>query len=290
MTWGKRGFLQARAAAKAPNRLFQMMRNPGGHSLIVIRMPDDRSDMMLCAACGKKGDLTSHRVFTCGDTATTRTRSLNMRKRDIERVEALLDEAKETSGQETQAAALEATAKALRDTLNIPPRRVLKQVHDMEAILVAKGKQPHATAVCTVCKTMATDREHGRRLNKARCFQGGPGDASEKSRRRYVAKLREAAGVAKEHGQSHIAKGYRRAARMLAIVTSDAPPELSLKRKRGNEVPDGSASATTATGTMTNGSAVPTTPSRRLRHKREKGPPNGGADSEGTALSPLPLA
>ncbi len=185
VTWGKRGFLQARAAAKASDRLFQMMRNPGGHSLVVIRMPDDRSDMMLCTVCGKKGDLTSHRVFTCGDTVTAKTRPLNKRGKDIERVEALLGEARETPGQGTQTGTLESTAKALRDTLNIPPRRVAKQVHDTKAILVAKGKQPHATAVCAVCKTMATDREHGQRLNKAR-----------KSRRKYVAKLREAASVA----------------------------------------------------------------------------------------------
>ncbi len=178
----------------------------------------------------------------------------------------------------------------MRDTLDIPPRRISKPAHDMKTILIAKGKQPHATAVCAVCKTMATDREHGRRLNETLCLQGGPRDASEKSRRRYVAKLREAADVAKKNGQCHIAKDYRRAARMLTIVTSDAPLGLIVGRKRGIEAPDGSASTTTVTGTMTDGSAVPTTPSRRSRRRREKGPPNGGADSEGTALSPLPSA
>ena len=105
VTWGRRGFLQARVAAKASNRFFQMMRNPGGHSLIAIRMPDDRPDMMLCTICGKKGNLTSHRVFTCGDTVTARTGSLNLRRRDIERVDALFDEVKEMPGREMQAAA-----------------------------------------------------------------------------------------------------------------------------------------------------------------------------------------
>ena len=108
-----------------------------------------------------------------------------------------------------------------------------------------------------------------------------------------MAKFREAADVAKKNGQCHIAKEYRRAARMLTIVTSDAPLGLIVGRKRGIEAPDGSASTTTVTGTMTDGSAVPTTPSRRSRRRREKGPPNGGADSEGTAgtaLSSLPLA
>ncbi len=158
----------------------------------------------------------------------------------------------------------------------------------MKTIMVVKGKKPHATAVCTVCKTMAEDREHGRRLNKAPCFQGVPRDASEKSRKKFVVQLREAADAAKKAGQSHTAKEYRRAAKMLTLATFDAPPGLTMRKERKTDAPDGSDSPTTATGTMTDGSTVPTAPSRRSRRRREKGPPSGGADSEGTALSPLP--
>ncbi len=156
--------------------------------------------------------------------------------------------------------------------------------------MVVKGKKPHATAVCAVCKTMANDREHGRRLNKTPCFQGGPRDASEKSRKKFVVQLCGAADAAKKDGQRHTAKEYRRAARLLTIVTSDAPPGLLMGRKRRIDAPDGSGGPTTVTGTMADGSTVPTTPSRRSRRRREKGPPSGGADSEGTAFSPLPSA
>ncbi len=302
-TWAMRESLQARAAATASNRLLETIRDSGGHTLVAIRMPDDRAkpitsrqdathDMLLCTVCGKRGSVTSHRVFPCGDTVTARVRSLNLRKRDIERVDALIEEVKGMPGREKQTAALEATAKTLRDTLDIPPRWAQKPTHEMKPIMVIKRKKPHATAVCTVCKTMAEDREHGRRLNKIPCFQGVPRDASEKSRKKFVVKLREAADAAKKAGQSHTAKEYRRAAKMLTLATFDAPPGLTTGRKRKTDAPDGSDSPTSAAGTMTDGSTVPTTPSRRSRRRREKGPhtPSGGADSEGTALSPLPFA
>ncbi len=301
MTWAMRESLQARAAATASNRLLQTIRNSGGHTLIAIRMPDDRPvpittrrgatfDMLLCTVCGKKGNVTSHRVYPCGDTVTARVRSLNLRRKDIERVDAPFEEVKEMPGREKQAAALEATAKALRDTLDIPPKWAPKLAHDMKMIMVVKGKKPHATAVCTVCKTMADDREHGRRLNKTPCLQGVPRDASEKSRGKFVVRLREAADAAKKNGQRHTAKEYQRAAKLLTIATSDAPPGLTKGKKRRIDAPDGSDSPTTVTGTMTDGSTVPTTPSRWSRRRREKGPPSGGADSEGTAFSPLPSA
>ena len=105
-----------------------------------------------------------------------------------------------------------------------------------------------------------------------------------------MVQFREAADVAKKNGQRHTAKEHRRAARLLTIVVSDAPPGLMMGRKRRIDAPDGSGSPTTVTGTMADGSTVPTTPSRRSRRRREKGSLSGGADSEGTAFSPLPPA
>ncbi len=61
---------------------------------------------------------------------------------------------------------MEATERALRESLWIPPRMAEKRRHDMKPIMVVKKKKPHATAVCATCKTLAEDREQGRRLNK----------------------------------------------------------------------------------------------------------------------------
>ena len=178
----------------------------------------------------------------------------------------------------------------MRETLELPPRSAEKRRHDMKPIMVVRNKKPHATAVCAKCKTMAEDREHGRRMEKMPCWEGVPRDASEKSRKKFLIELREAAAKAKKVGRQHTAKEYRRAAGMLTLAALDAPPGLVMGTKRKIEAPDGSANPTTADGTMTDGSTVPTTPSRRSRRRREKGPSSGGADSGGTALSPLPSA
>ncbi len=100
-----------------------------------------------------------------------------MRKRDIEKVDALVEKVKAIPGRERQVADLEATGRALRESLLIPPRSAEKRRHDMKPIMVVKKKKPHATAVCVRCKTMAEDREHGRRLNKGPCWEGVPRDA-----------------------------------------------------------------------------------------------------------------
>ncbi len=52
----------------------------------------------------------------------------------------------------------------------------------------------------------------------------------------------------------------------------------------------GGRGTTVVTATRIDGSVVPTVPGRRARCEQEQGLPNGGADSEGTALSPLPSA
>ena len=95
---------------------------------------------------------------------------------------------------------------------------------------------------------------------------------------------------AKKAGQGNTAREYRKAATMLTLGSNDGPLGLVVGRKRKVDAPDGSASPTTVDGIMTDGSAVPTTPSRRSRRRHEKGPPSGRAPSEGTALSPLPSA
>ncbi len=103
--------LQARAAATASNRFLETIRNSGGHKLIVVRMPDERSkpivsrddathDLLLRTVCGKRGAVTTHRVYPCGDTVTARLRSTNYRKKDIERVETLIGEVKMMLGRE----------------------------------------------------------------------------------------------------------------------------------------------------------------------------------------------
>ena len=112
----------------------------------------------------------------------------------------------------------------------------------------------------------------------------------EESRKKFIVELREAAARAKKAGQSHTAKEYRKAASMLTLEPNDVPQGLVVRKKRKIDAPDGSASPTTVDGVMTDGSTVPTTPSRRSRRRREKGPPSGGAGSEGTAVSPLPSA
>ncbi len=119
-TWAMREALQARAAATASNRTLETIKNSGGHTLTVIRMPDERTkpiisrddgthDMLLCKVCGKRGSMTTLRVFPCGDTVTARLRSVNLRKRDVERVDALAEKVKTIPGREKQVADLEAT-------------------------------------------------------------------------------------------------------------------------------------------------------------------------------------
>ncbi len=108
-TWAMRETLQARAAATASNMTMETIRNSGGHSLTVIRMPDERTkpiisrddgthDMLLCGVCGKRGLLTTLRVFPCGDTITARLRSVNLRKRDVEKVETPLEKVRAIPG------------------------------------------------------------------------------------------------------------------------------------------------------------------------------------------------
>ena len=85
--------------------------------------------------------------------------------------------------------------------------------------------------------------------------------------------------------KGNTATEYKRAIE-LSPRSMDAPVGIVLRKDGDNQAPDGSVSGSKRSRSDGGESGIPTTPSRKLRRIREKGPEGLRLDSESTARSP----
>ncbi len=268
------------------NRRFQLLQESGGHRLVIVGVPDNRTivnrtlpdfvlEKVLCVTCGMlKDTVLKMRQCECGDSITSNKKKRLGRLKMVTKLQADLDEAIEAGRPETVTARYQGSLRYLRATLELPPKTAERVDHDMVDILVVDGKRPRATAVCRACRTIADDPSHGRRMTGMKCHRGIQRNGSERKRCALIA------GITKAAEAETAANTRREYYRTLELLQPTRDAELvGLAHGIGPMI-----AAAGGGDPAEESTAVPTTPSRRWGRRGE----GSSAASSAGAWSPLP--